>query len=466
MESNTDQVYSSQILKNEKFEIVNQEYDENKKILKQKIPLVVCLGRTGSGKSTLLSDLSGKKDIFKAADSFESATNEYTSSLCDIDNRPMMLFDSIGFDDNSNSSTYIEKTAQFLLDVKSGVSCVILTVSVSENREFDTTQVDNVINLLGETVINNLLIVLTMRNRLNKQVAEERTAKGYSIDVILSKLLKKGIKITKGQITSYDMMEEQLSVIKKKIFEFIDKISVFLSPNSFALKGTKESYELLPFNFENKKNELLFLSLMTTCYNGCNKLKKFFLKAINEGNRIYQSKREMIIKRYNELEANQRNKNYDLVVNQSFPLSIVSESDNPDNIDKLSESISKPENYYKSNKPKDISKKTFYNRLYYGVKVIAKIGGKHIPLMLAPIVIQGQYFLYTVPYVGASLGVGFSIYRLITEKGWKNKVFKSMGELVSGLATGLSLPEIQNVTDFVIDTSMHLVDETQNRKNN
>ena len=59
-----------------------------------------------------------------------------------------------------------------------------------------------------------------------------------------------------------------------------------------------------------------------------------------------------------------------------------------------------------------------------------------------------------------------SIYRLITEKGWKNKVFKSMGELVSGLATGLSLPEIQNVTDFVIDTSMHLVDETQNRKNN
>ena len=42
-----------------------------------------------------------------------------------------------------------------------------------------------------------------------------------------------------------------------------------------------------------------------------------------------------------------------------------------------------------------------------------------------------------------------------------------MGELVSGLATGLSLPgaEIQNVTDFVIDTSMHLIDESQNRKN-
>ena len=99
--------------------------------------------------------------------------------------------------------------------------------------------------------------------------------------------------------------------------------------------------------------------------------------------------------------------------------------------------------------------------------MIAKIGGKNIPLMLAPIVIQGQYFLYTVPYVGASLGVGFGIYRLITEKGWKNKVFKSMGELVSGLATGLSLPgaEIQNVTDFVIDTSMHLIDESQNRKN-
>ena len=70
MESTTDQIYTSQILKNENFEIVNQEYDENKQILKQKIPLVVCLGRTGSGKSTLLSDLSGKKDIFKASDSF------------------------------------------------------------------------------------------------------------------------------------------------------------------------------------------------------------------------------------------------------------------------------------------------------------------------------------------------------------------------------------------------------------
>ena len=473
MESTTDQIYTSQILKNENFEIVNQEYDENKQILKQKIPLVVCLGRTGSGKSTLLSDLSGKKDIFKASDSFESATNEYTSSLCDIDYRPMMLFDSIGFDDNSNSSTYIEKTAQFLLDVKSGVSCVILTVSVSESREFDTTQVDNVINLLGETVINNLLIVLTMKNRLNKEVAEERITKGYSVDFILSKLLKKGIKITKEQIAYYDMMKDQLSVIKKKIFEFIDKISVFLSPNSFALKGTKDSYELLPFNCGNKKNELLFLSLMTTCYNGCNKLRKFFLKGINEGNKIYQAKREDIIKRYNELEANQRNQNYDLIVNQSFPLSIASQSDKQDklsesdNLDKFSESISKPESYYKSKKPKDISKKTFYNRLYYGVKVIAKIGGKNIPLMLAPIVIQGQYFLYTVPYVGASLGVGFGIYRLITEKGWKNKVFKSMGELVSGLATGLSLPgaEIQNVTDFVIDTSMHLIDESQNRKN-
>ena len=54
MESTTDQIYTSQILKNENFEIVNQEYDENKQILKQKIPLVVCLGRTGSGKSTLL----------------------------------------------------------------------------------------------------------------------------------------------------------------------------------------------------------------------------------------------------------------------------------------------------------------------------------------------------------------------------------------------------------------------------
>ena len=214
---------------------------------------------------------------------------------------------------------------------------------------------------------------------------------------------------------------------------------------------------------------------MNTLYksNIYNKLRKFFLKAINEGNKIYQSKREDIIKRYNELEANQRNQNYDLIVNQSFPLSIASQSDKQDklsesdNLDKFSESISKPESYYKSKKPKDISKKTFYNRLYYGVKVIAKIGGKNIPLMLAPIVIQGQYFLYTVPYVGASLGVGFGIYRLITEKGWKNKVFKSMGELVSGLATGLSLPgaEIQNVTDFVIDTSMHLIDESQNRKN-
>ena len=126
-------------------------------------------------------------------------------------------------------------------------------------------------NLLGETVINNLLIVLTMKNRLNKEVAEERITKGYSVDFILSKLLKKGIKITKEQIAYYDMMEDQLSVIKKKIFEFIDKISVFLSPHSFALKGTKDSYELLPFNFGNKKNELLFLSLMTTCYNGCNK---------------------------------------------------------------------------------------------------------------------------------------------------------------------------------------------------
>lgn len=464
MESSPNVIYSSKILNNESFEVINKELDESKQIITQKIPVIVCLGRTGSGKSTLLSNLSGRSDIFKASDSFESATNEYTSTLCDIDNRSMLLFDSIGFDDNSNSSSYIEKTAQFLLDIKTGVSCVILTISIAERNEFDTAQVENVINLLGDTVINSLIIVLTMKNRLNKEIIEERLRKGYSIDAILSKLNKKGIELSKEQILHYNMKEEELIIIKKKIIEYVDNRTIFLSPNSFALKGTKDSYKLLPFSFENKKNELLFLSLMTTCYNGCKGLKKFFIKALNEGNKIYQSKRKDIIKRYDTLEKNQQNKNFDVISNQSFPLTIVSDSDEQD---MLSQSISKPENYYKAKKPKDISNKTFYNRLYYGVKVISKIGGKQIPIMLAPIVIQGQYFLYTVPYVGASLGVGLSIYRLITEKGWKNKVFKGIGELISGLATGLSLPgaEIQNVSDFVIDTSMHLIDETQNRKN-
>ena len=43
MESTTDQIYTSQILKNENFEIVNQEYDENKQILKQTFS---CMSRT------------------------------------------------------------------------------------------------------------------------------------------------------------------------------------------------------------------------------------------------------------------------------------------------------------------------------------------------------------------------------------------------------------------------------------
>ena len=45
MESTTDQIYTSQILKNENFEIVNQEYDENKQILKTK-DTFSCMSRT------------------------------------------------------------------------------------------------------------------------------------------------------------------------------------------------------------------------------------------------------------------------------------------------------------------------------------------------------------------------------------------------------------------------------------
>lgn len=59
-------------------------------------------------------------------------------------------------------------------------------------------------------------------------------------------------------------------------------------------------------------------------------------------------------------------------------------------------------------------------------------------MFLVPIQIQGQYMMYSVPVVGAALGAGFGIYRLVKEKGWKNKFFKSFAEQVFGLTMGMS----------------------------
>lgn len=91
---------------------------------------------------------------------FTSTTSNYTESICLLKEKTIILYDSIGLNDNTNSPHYIEKTAQFLLDLLDGVSVIMITISITENIVFQSNFVENAINLLGRGVEGNILIVL------------------------------------------------------------------------------------------------------------------------------------------------------------------------------------------------------------------------------------------------------------------------------------------------------------------
>ena len=163
-------IYKCSTLRNGEFEILVSNVDTEKNIVKQVLPIVICLGRTGNGKSTLLSGLSNTNDIFLSSSNFTSTTSNYTELVCLLKEKTVVLYDSIGFDDNTNSSDYLEKTAQFLLELRDGVSVIMIAISIAENVMFQSNYVENAINLLGRGVESNILIVLTQANKLNQKM--------------------------------------------------------------------------------------------------------------------------------------------------------------------------------------------------------------------------------------------------------------------------------------------------------
>lgn len=452
-------VYKCSTLRNGEFEILVSNVDTEKNIVKQVLPIVICLGRTGNGKSTLLSGLSNTNDIFLSSSNFTSTTSNYTELVCLLKEKTVVLYDSIGFNDNTNSSDYLEKTAQFLLDLRDGVSVIIVAISIAENVMFQSNYVENAINLLGQGVESNILIVLTQANKLNQKEKEKRLNFGFSKKTIISSLKKSKIFIEEKQIVYFDLDNEveNIEAIKVIIEDIIDTKGAVTPESSLAINGFKKQFSE-NFIFLNKQ-DLLFVSILFAGYNSHKGLRLFFSKAIKEGNKIYEEKVKFFSEKYSSDKQNES-----MLVNKSLILypdfTEWIKNNNQDKKNNLEE-----DNTDKIKK--DIPKRTFFDRLFYGIKVLSKIGGSNVPMLLAPIQIQGQYLMYSVPVVGASIGAGFGVYRLVKEKGWKNKIFKSLTELVSGLTMGMSTVSGLAVgvgATLGIDTSLQIYDEVKNNK--
>jgi len=141
---------------------------------------IAVMGATGTGKTTFINLLSGSESSLPVGNNLESCTKEIGTVQCTINNRPVTLIDTPGFDDTTRSETeIIRMIAHFLTSTyQKGIklSGIIYMHRISDNRMGGLSQRNFKMfkEICGIEAAKNVVIVTSMWDEVHADRGEAR----------------------------------------------------------------------------------------------------------------------------------------------------------------------------------------------------------------------------------------------------------------------------------------------------
>jgi Fe2+ transport system protein B len=141
---------------------------------------IAVMGATGTGKTTFINLLSDSGPPLPVGNNLDSCTKEISTAQCTVNDRPVTLIDTPGFDDTTRSETeIIRMIAHFLTSTyQRGIklSGVIYMHRISDNRMGGLSQRNFKMfkEMCGVEAAKNVVIVTSMWDEVNTARGEAR----------------------------------------------------------------------------------------------------------------------------------------------------------------------------------------------------------------------------------------------------------------------------------------------------
>lgn len=416
--------------------------------------VVIVIGKKGSGKSTILNNLIQTKIFLDEKE--ENSIGIISHFFQRKKKEPLYSLYELQSEIYEINHNYLEEIAACLIELRTGINLVIVTISITELK-IDISPILTAVHLFGVKVVKrNMLIVLTQKGFLNEN--EQHAFDDIKYKEVLIKLCsKKNIKIDENKIMLYepketDFIDDGIIEIKNRIINS----TLYYSPISSNLHVIKSDLEK---KFEINKNDLNFLSLLILAKKSKN-IKAFLENYLDQCDDLDENAQ-------NIAAAYEFSKSKEAIQCDKPPMfsSTLTSSSLSQLFPKSNESwiildkklLTPSYADYKFSNDQIKRKDLLIKRLCTGIKVGIKAGTK----------CTGEILKYNtlMPIVGGTMGVAMATIRIIREEGIKNKITKGGLELLSG-GINAFIPGIGTVISIYVDGLIGTMDETEELEEN